>query len=70
MIVIDTWVLLVLFGIMLLIFIVISSILAYHWHRFGFDRERIAVMRVIYFIGCLIFLGAALTGIVLYGLSS
>lgn len=69
LLVMDNWVLTVLFALALVIFILISSILLYHWHHFAFDHQRIQVMKRIYFTGSFLFLGSTLVAIIFYGLS-
>ena len=47
----------IIFGGTILLFIVVSVIFVYHWHRFSMGNRFLAVMEALYFLGALLFIG-------------
>lgn len=51
----------ILWGLMFIVWVVMSAILLYHWNSYSIDDPKVRRMKIIYFIGGLLLFASAAT---------
>ncbi|OIO31812.1 MAG: hypothetical protein COZ49_00695 [Candidatus Yonathbacteria bacterium CG_4_10_14_3_um_filter_47_65] len=54
---------------MLILFMIISTVLVYHWVTYGYKAATTSIAGIVYFSGSVLFVGITMIAIISYGIS-